>query len=430
MRDLFSTVDSPASTALSVGELAWQIKRLLEADPILCDIAVQGEISNFTAHGSGHLYFTLKDDAAQIRCCMWRGSVAFLAFRPSHGDRVIATGHVEFYGARGEVNFIVDSLRFAGQGALFEAFERLKAELAAEGLFDAARKRPLPVMPRRIGLITSATGAGAHDVLSILRRRWPLARVLFIPAAVQGFAAAPDLMRALSWAAAIDDLDVLIIGRGGGSAEDLWAFNDEDLARAAARFPKPLISAVGHETDFTILDFVADLRASTPSAAAELVAPDIREVRALVDSLRGRLHHAVAGDIALARQRLDGLRLRRAFTHPRERLRPLHERVAALRIRARDSIRRRVKIERQGLAARRVHLRALDPRQVLERGYALVSEAGTGNLIASARQAHGGMKLNIALRDGVIAARAEDTKQIIESTEPRQDERQVQSDIQ
>jgi exodeoxyribonuclease VII large subunit len=265
--NLFSATE-PQEDALTIGQLAFQIKRVLEADPILSDIAATGEISNFKAYPSGHLYFTLKDDEAQVRGIMWRKSVTNLAFRPSNGDRVVATGHVEFYGARGEVSFITDTMRFAGQGALAEAFERLKQELAAEGLFDTERKRPLPEMPRCIGLITSPAGAAAHDVISILRRRWPLARVLFIPAAVQGFDAAEDLMRAMSWAAAVDELDVLIIGRGGGSAEDLWAFNDEDLARMTAQFPEPVVSLSGHETDFTIMDFVADLRAPTPSAAA------------------------------------------------------------------------------------------------------------------------------------------------------------------
>ncbi|MDQ3813502.1 MAG: exodeoxyribonuclease VII large subunit, partial [Armatimonadota bacterium] len=294
-----------------------------------------------------------------------------------------------------------------GQGALFEAFERLKQELAAEGLFEPERKRPLPPLPRRIGLITSATGAVAHDVITILARRWPLATIVFIPAAVQGFAAVPDLLRALSWAAALDDIDVVIMARGGGSAEDLWCFNDEDLARAAARFPRPLISAIGHETDFTILDFVADLRAPTPSAAAEMVAPDIREVQALVAGLRYRLYQAVAGDVRLARQRLDCLRQNRALTHPEARLQQLHTRVAELRTRVQDAAVRRVKIERQTLAAVRAQLRALDPLRILERGYALVTDARTGTLVTSIQQAQPGQQLHIKLPDGVILATTE-----------------------
>jgi exodeoxyribonuclease VII large subunit len=398
MLDLFSQPE-----ALTVEELAWQIRRVVESDPILSDVAVVGEISNFKAHSSGHLYFTLKDEGAQLRGCMWKTNVAKLNFRPSNGDRVVATGRVEFYGARGDISFICDSLRFAGQGALFEALERIRAALEAEGLFDPARKRPIPILPQRIGLITSPTGAVAHDVLSILRRRWPFARILFIPAKVQGFDAAPDLVRALSWAAAIDDLDVLIIGRGGGSAEDLWAFNDEELARAAASFPKPLISAVGHETDFTILDFVADLRAPTPSAAAELATPDVHALRNGVNILRSRLVQAVAGDIQAARQRLNGLRARRSLTHPADRLLPLRERIEAARMRSRNAMSQRVKIEKRLLAARRAQLDALDPQRVLERGYALV-EREDGRLLTSVSSAAAGEPITVVLRDGRIAA--------------------------
>jgi exodeoxyribonuclease VII large subunit len=406
MADLFSQNSDVEIEALSVGELAFQIKRVVEADPILCDIAVTGEISNFKLHSSGHCYFTLKDEAAQIRCCLWRTSAANLNFRPSDGDRVVATGRVEFYGARGEISFIVETLRFAGQGALHEALERIRQELAAEGLFDPARKRPLPQMPRKVGLITSPTGAVAHDVLSVLRRRWPFASILFIAAKVQGVDAAADLMRALSWASAIDDLDVLIIGRGGGSAEDLWAFNDEELARAAAEFPVPLVSAVGHETDFTILDFVADMRAPTPSAAAELVAPDIRDVAALVQSMRGRLVQAVSGDFENARQRLDSLRSRRVLTHPQDRIAPLRRQIEDARHRARIGVAGRVKIERQLLAARRAQLHALDPRRVLERGYALV-ERENGRLLCSAKEAEKGESLKIVLSDGAVQAKVE-----------------------
>jgi exodeoxyribonuclease VII large subunit len=402
MRLLFDSITTPPTAALSVGELAEQVKRVVESDPILCDISAHGEISNFKEHSSGHLYFTLKDESAQITCKMWRHSVRRLRFRPSNGDRVGAWGSIEFYNARGEVNFIVRDLRFDGQGAQFEAFERLKQQLAAEGLFDEERKRPLPSMPRRIGLITSATGAVAHDVITVLRRRWPLATVLFIPAAVQGFTAVPDLIRALSWAAAVDDLDVVIMARGGGSAEDLWCFNDEDLVRAVAEFPKPLISAIGHETDYTILDFVADLRAPTPSAAAEMVAPELERVQAAVDGLRWRLYNAVAGDVKLARQTLDSLRKQRVLTRPGARLEAARTQVRQLRTQVRDAIERRVKIERQALDARRAQLRALDPQRVLERGYSLADNAATGQLIRSAHDVRPGQKLTLTLQDGTV----------------------------
>ncbi len=387
---------------LSIGELAWQIGRVLEADPILCDVAVRGEISNLKAASSGHLYFTLKDGNAQIRCCLWKTNALRLNFRPNDGDRVVATGHVEFYAQRGDLSFIVDSLRFDGQGALFEAFERLKLQLAEEGLFDESRKRALPPFPKRIGLITSASGAVAHDVVTILRRRWPVATIVFIPSAVQGFAAVPDLIRALSWAGAIGDLDVVIIGRGGGSAEDLWCFNDEDLVRAAADCPIPLISAVGHETDYTILDFVADLRAPTPSAAAELVAPDIYELQGVLYQARRRLYNAVAGESRLARQRLEVARRRRVLTHPHERVTALRTRVGDLRTRVRDAARRRVKIESQSLRGLRAQLRALDPQRTLERGFAVIHDE-FGALVTSAASVRAGQKLKILWRDGAAS---------------------------
>jgi exodeoxyribonuclease VII large subunit len=267
-------------------------------------------------------------------------------------------------------------------------------------------------LPRRIGLITSPSGAAAHDVLSILRRRWPLAHVLFIPSAVQGFNAVPELLRALNWAAAVEDLDAVIIGRGGGSAEDLWAFNDEELVRAAAQFPHPLISAVGHETDFTLLDFVADLRAPTPSAAAELVVPNQREVAALLSSLRLRMRNAVAGDVELARQRLDALRSRRVLARPAEQLVPLRERVASYRRELREALSRRVKIEKQNVQAKRAQLSALDPRRVLERGYALVSDAQSGRLLGGIEDAVGTRTVSIALRDGLLHAQLQDSEEV------------------
>jgi exodeoxyribonuclease VII large subunit len=245
--------------------------------------------------------------------------------------------------------------------------------------------------------------------LTVLRRRWPVATVVMIPAQVQGFDAVPDLLRALSWAASQDDLDVVVVARGGGSAEDLWCFNDEELARAAAEFPYPLVSAIGHETDFTILDFVADLRAPTPSAAAELIAPDIDEVRGLLNGYRLRLHHGVAGEVRLARQKLDWLQSRHVLTHPSRRLETMHTQVAQLRTRIRDAMTRRVKIEKQCLAARKSQLHALDPQRVLERGYAIISRAD-GTLVTSAVGPTAGEPLNIALHDGSLGVRVETSK--------------------
>lgn len=393
--------------ALTVGELSQQIAQVLNSDPILTGVAVRGEISNWKMAGSGHCYFTLKDEAAQIRCCLWRQNTFGLRFRPSEGDSVIADGRIEWYGKRGEANFIIEDLRFDGAGALYENLERLKNELALEGLFDAERKKPLPPLPRRIGIITSPTGAVAHDITTVLTRRWPLATLVFVPSKVQGFDAAEDLKRALSWAQACADLDVVIVARGGGSVEDLWCFNDESLVRAASEFPIPLISAIGHETDFTLLDFVADLRAPTPSVAAELVAPDVEELLSAVRAQRVRLAQAVAGPLQMARQRLGWLKTRPGMKPPREKLELSRETVQRLGARMKIALERRVKIERRLLQAHRAQLHALDPQRVLERGYAIVRQHD-GSLLTGTGQAQSGQRVQIVLRDGTLGARIED----------------------
>ncbi|PQV63381.1 Exodeoxyribonuclease VII large subunit [Abditibacterium utsteinense] len=389
-----------AEAVFSVGDLNSHIKRVLEADPILSDVAVSGEISNFKLHSSGHCYFSLKDERAQIRCCLWKRNVASLSFRPADGDKVIAAGSIDFYNARGEANFNVQTLNFAGQGAQFEAFERLKTELAADGLFDQNRKKSLPVLPRRIGVITSPTGAVIRDILNVLSRRYPLATLVLIPAAVQGFSAPLDLMRALSFAEAIGDLDVVIMARGGGSAEDLWCFNDEDLARAASAFPFPLISAIGHETDFTILDFVADRRAPTPSAAAEIVAPDVLQLLGYVRALKFKMAQSAAGEVRLARQKIEWLRRSNALSRPQDLTTEARNQVTALRNRAAEALKCRVKIERQHVEGARAQLRALDPRGVLERGYALISDAQSGAIISAFSDVKAGHKLIVTLQDG------------------------------
>ena len=327
-----------------------------------------GEISNFKIHSKGHCYFSLKDQTAMIECKLWRSAAQGLSFKPQSGDRVMAFGSVDFYPPQGRASLIVRELHFAGQGAQFEAFLRLKTQLEEEGLFDPARKRELPLMPRTIGVITSPTGAVIRDILNVLARRYPLAKVVLIPAAVQGFSAPMDLVRALHFAEAGGDLDVVIMARGGGSAEDLWAFNDEELARTVADFGLPLISAIGHETDFTILDFVADKRAPTPSAAAEMVAPDLRELLGYI-----------AKRLELERERLNSLGKR-----------------------AEEAGKARVKIETQRLAGLGAQLRALDPKRVLERGYAILSDADSGAIIAALENVREGQSLVVMLQKGTF----------------------------
>jgi len=406
MRSLFDSIENQAEAALSVGELNRHIAHVLKVDPILEDVAVRGEISNFKLHGSGHAYFSLKDEKAQIRCCLWKGNAIRLRFRPNDGDKVIATGKIEFYAARGETSFIVERLQFAGQGAQFEAFERLKAKFQAEGLFDIERKKQLPERPRRIGLITSATGAAPHDVLSVLRRRWPLGDVVLIPALVQGIDASADIIRAMSWALALDDLEVVIVARGGGSAEDLWCFNDEALCRYVADFPLPLVSAVGHEVDFTLLDFVADVRAATPTAAAEIVAPDIRELMGELYDLRRRLKSSVENRVLVARARLERLSGSRVLSHPQERLQREQETVSRLQQRLLTTTQSRFQLEKRRLDSYNLQLRALDPQRVLERGYAILSQEN-GSVLSSAQQAQPQQLLTAQLHDGSLQVRVE-----------------------
>ena len=270
---------------LSVSQITGYLKSLLEGDPHLNPVFISGEISNFTDHyRSGHLYFSLKDEKAVLKAVMFSSSARRLRFRPSDGMKVLCRGRISLYEASGQYQLYVDDMQPDGLGALNLAYEQLKARLEKEGLFDAARKRPIPRYPRRVGVITSPTGAAVRDICQILGRRWPMAEIVFCPVLVQGEGAAPQLVEALARMNRIDGVDTIIIGRGGGSLEDLWAFNEESVARAVADSKIPVISAVGHETDFTICDFVADLRAPTPSAAAELAVPDQMEEKMLVDS--------------------------------------------------------------------------------------------------------------------------------------------------
>ncbi len=412
---------APADGVLSIESLNGRIRQVLEEEPLLQDVQVRGEVTGWKRYPNGHCYFSLQDGEFSIRCRLWKTQAARLGFRPANGDRVVAAGGVDFYAKRGEVAFIVRELRFDGAGAAFEALERLKAKLQAEGLFDPERKRPLPPMPRRIGIVTSPQGAVIQDIIQVLGRRWPLATLVLIPAKVQGFDAVPDLLRALTWAAAYEELDVLIVARGGGSAEDLAAFNDEELARAAADFPVPLVSAIGHETDVSLLDWVADVRAPTPSAAAELVAPDARELLGALHGARQRLHRSVAAPLSTLRQRLDWNRARPGLRHPRERLREEGFKVARARARIGAAMESRVRIERQFLEAQRAQLHALDPQRVLERGYALL-EHSSGSLLTSAVQASTGDELKLRLHDGSLRARVVEAAQEAAQAGPDQEQ--------
>jgi len=441
----------PARKIWAVRELVSAVRTRLEQE--YTDVWVEGEISNFRSHGSGHLYFTLKDEHSQIRAVMFRSQARLLRFRPEDGMHIVLRGRVTIFEGRGELQLSAEYLEPKGAGALQIAFEQLKARLAAEGLFDSARKKPLPSLPRSIGIVTSPKAAALRDILNILGRRHRTANVLVYPAQVQGETAAGEVTAGLRYFNRARCVDVIIVARGGGSAEDLAAFNHEGLARAAASSEIPVISAVGHETDFTILDFVADLRAPTPSAAAELVIRSRQEIEAQAESLRLRLARAVryrllmarqslgevARDGALARmmeglhrreQRLDDLdfRLEKAERRLIEKHRRRSERASAA-VRHYDArrmlsgIRRELGTQagslrfamRASLAARRARidrldhqLKALSPLAILERGYALIFDSA-GSLVKDSRQVDAGERISARLAHGSLAAKVEKT---------------------
>ena len=386
----------------TVAALTRRVARQLASDPVLQDPAVRGEISNFVHHTSGHMYFSLKDADSQLRCVMFRRENAALRFKPTNGTEVVAYGYLGVYEVRGEYQLYVRRMEPGGVGALYQAFEELKQRLNAEGLFAAERKRPLPPTPQRVAVATSRTGAAVRDILNIARRRSPGTEVVLIPTVVQGAEAAPSIARSLRLANCADDLDVLIVGRGGGSLEDLWGFNEETVARAAAESGVPVVSAVGHETDFTILDFVADVRAPTPSAAAELVFPDQEERRRRWQRLREQLRHATAGHVERRRVTLQSLLQRTPFTQPYRLLDVRRQATDDLRDRATMAMANALQSHRQHVDGLTGRLAALSPYGILERGYSVFRDPATGHVIANVDQARPGDQGEVILLDGTI----------------------------
>ncbi len=393
---------------LSVSQLNEYLRMLMESDPTLSTVYVCGEISNFKAHGSGHMYLTLKDADGQLRAVMFRTYAQRLAFRPEDGMRVIAHGRVSVYGATGQYQLYIDSMQPDGAGALALQFEQLKRKLADEGLFDEARKKPLPTFPRRVGVITSPTGAAVQDIRNILGRRFPCAEMILFPSAVQGAEAPEQLAAGIAFFAATLSCDVIIIGRGGGSAEDLWAFNDEMLARMIAECPIPVISAVGHESDFTICDFVADRRAPTPSAAAELAVPDRSE---LFEQLLGtymRMYKFVTKSIESEKKYLQKYSHAAIFRRPEQLLQPLHMELADCEEKLEHTLERRFTDVKGRLSNACDRLEALNPLSVLARGYAAISSEG--KTLIRANDAEIGDKLEIRFADGMLCADVTDRK--------------------
>ncbi|HET6603199.1 MAG TPA: exodeoxyribonuclease VII large subunit [Xanthomonadaceae bacterium] len=442
-------MNSPAPTdVLRPAQLNALARDLLEGT--FPSVWVEGEISNLARPRSGHLYFTLKDERAQVRCALFRGRSTRLRFQPADGMQVLVRGRLTLYEPRGDYQLVLEHMEEAGEGALRRAFEELKARLAAEGLFDAGRKRALPRFPRRIAVVTSPSGAAIRDVLNVLGRRFPMVEVDVFPAQVQGSAAPAQLLAALTAADASGRYDVLLLTRGGGSLEDLWAFNDEALARAVAATATPTVCAVGHEVDFSIADFAADVRAPTPSAAAELMVPDAGELSVRVRKLGDGLAAASARRLREAAQRSDhawarlrgaspqarlergrerlraaGLRLRRCAhtdvrgarqrvlaasqrlraTHPRRALQLLRQRIDEAGQRVQAAMPRLLRTREEPLRALVRALHAVSPLATLGRGYAIVLDAGSGAVIRRTGEARPGQLLDIRVTDGTIPAK-------------------------
>ncbi len=405
----FLRSDNPTQASWSVMELTQYIRELFEIDYRLQDVQVSGEISNFTQARSGHLYFTLKDEKAQLKCLMWRSAAEKMMFAPEDGDAVEVHGRISVYEASGAYQLYVDQMDVAGRGDLAVAFEQLKQELADEGLFDPEFKKPIPAFPRKIGIVTSADAAALRDILQVLRRRFPLVSVLIAPALVQGERAAGQIVRALRWLDGRNDIDTIIIGRGGGSMEDLWAFNDPQLARTIFAAKHPIISGVGHEVDFTIADFVADLRAPTPSAAAELAVPDLEEIRPLLIGMRTKLTNDMGTQIAQSRWQVQALTRNLDHLSPRGRVDNNRQRIDLLVDRLQRGMGRQLEQSRNHLVLAETGLTAVSPLATLARGYAIVRDEN-GRVLRSVSDVAVDDLLAVQLVDGELGAKVEDVK--------------------
>jgi exodeoxyribonuclease VII large subunit len=380
---------------LSIRELNLAAKQLIEGGlPLLW---VRGEISNFVSATSGHWYFSLKDEVAQVRCVMFRHKSQYLDFKPANGMQVEVLALASIYEARGDFQLTLEKMRPAGLGTLFEAFERLKRKLGDEGLFDGERKRELPLMPKQVGIVTSPQAAALRDVLRTLSNRMPNVPVVLYPTPVQGEGAGQKIAAAIRRASERADCDVLIVCRGGGSIEDLWAFNEEVVARAIADSHIPVVSGIGHETDFTIADFVADLRAATPTAAAQAVVPDGQEWRQRLLQLQKRFARAANRRFEQAMQQLDFTQ--RRLVHPAQRIQLQSERLVTVRQRWQRAMGRSLEQRMTRLSSMQQHLQHLDPSQVLARGYSLVRDA-KGNIVSTSQQVIEGTSLDITFAQG------------------------------
>ena len=399
-----------AQNVLSITQLTEYIRGRLDDDPFLGQVAVRGEISNYKVYPSGHHYFTLKDEGAALKCVMFKGNVMRLRFRPDNGMKVIAMGKVTVYPRDGAYQLYCAAMAMDGVGDLYAAFEQLKKKLAAQGLFDPAHKKPLPKCPGTIGIVTSSAGAAVHDMLRILRKRYPLTKVRLLPVRVQGAEAPGEIAAAIRYANRYRLADLLIVGRGGGSIEDLWAFNDELVAHAIYESEIPVISAVGHEPDVTISDYVADLRAATPSNAAELAVPDQDALRQNLDAMSSAIASALSRQLKAARQHLNVLSQSPALRSPTGYIEQREKSLELLKNRLIAAQNQSITRKNQRYIAAVSKLDAMSPLKVLTRGYSM-AQTEAGEVLRSVRQVELGERISVLLSDGKLSATVMDKKE-------------------
>ena len=392
-----------AQNVLSITQLNEYIRGRMDSDPLLAQVAVRGEISNYKLYPSGHHYFTLKDEGSALKCVMFKGNAMRLRFRPENGMKIIAMGKVSVYPRDGAYQLYCTAMTMDGVGDLYAAFEQLKKKLAAQGLFDPAHKKPLPRYPGTIGIITSSAGAAVHDMLRILRKRYPLSRVRLLPVRVQGAEAPGEIAAAIGYANHYHLADLLIVGRGGGSIEDLWAFNDEQVAYAIYHSEIPVISAVGHEPDVTISDYVADLRAATPSNAAELAVPDQDALRQSLDAMSNAMASSLNRQVKAARQHLMVLSASPALQSPTGYLEQRNQSVELLKNRLVAAQNQNITRAKQRYIAQISKLEAMSPLKVLTRGYSMV-QTERGEVVRSVSQVSLGERIRVRLSDGTLSA--------------------------
>ena len=399
-----------AQNVLSITQLTEYIRGRLDDDPFLGQVAVRGEISNYKVYPSGHHYFTLKDEGAALKCVMFKSSAMRLRFRPDNGMKVIAMGKVTVYPRDGAYQLYCAAMAMDGVGDLYAAFEQLKKKLAAQGLFDPAHKKPLPKCPGTIGIVTSSAGAAVHDMLRILRKRYPLTKVRLLPVRVQGAEAPGEIAAAIRYANRYKLADLLIVGRGGGSIEDLWAFNDELVAHAIYESEIPVISAVGHEPDVTISDYVADLRAATPSNAAELAVPDQDALRQNLDAMSSAMASALSRQLKAARQHLNVLSQSPALRSPTGYIEQREKSLELLKNRLIAAQNQSITRKNQRYIAAVSKLDAMSPLKVLTRGYSM-AQTEAGEVLRSVRQVELGERISVLLSDGKLSATVMDKKE-------------------